>query len=320
MSALGFSFLNVVIRKSAQPGESDTAMFFTTLFSVAALSPAAALVVAAGDTPGWSTAGVLWFVAAGVLASFLGRAALFAGIGYVGSSRAAAVKNTAPIVTVVVAIVFLGERLSALGTVGVGLTFLGLLLLCLEAFQRHRADRKNGEDEGVVDEDPPSECLEEDDAGERAGRLSVTSYVMSGTLSSVLAAAFFGLGQAARKVGIDHMPNALLGATIASWTALIVYLVVSAARGRLGGLLEGCFGKINRYLLLAGLAVTVGQLGFFVAITYASVSYVSTVAASETLLTVFLAAIFIGRSEAITRRVVLAAVAVFAGAAIIALS
>ena len=143
---------------------------------------------------------------------------------------------------------------------------------------------------------------------------------MLGTLLSVFAAAFFGLGQAARKVGIDHMPDALLGATIAAWTALIIYLVVSAARGRLGGMFRSSFGKFHPYLLLAGFAVTVGQLSFFVAITYASVSYVSTVAASETLLTIFLAVIFVGRSEAITRRVVVAAVAVFAGATIIALS
>lgn len=142
---------------------------------------------------------------------------------------------------------------------------------------------------------------------------------MLGTLLSVFAAAFFGLGQAARKVGIDHMPSALIGATIAAWTALVIYLVVSAARGRLGGMLRSSFGKFSPYLLLAGFAVTVGQLSFFVAITYASVSYVSTIAASETLLTIFLAVIFVGRSEAITRRVVVAAVAVFAGATIIAL-
>lgn len=283
-------------------------MLFTTFFSVMILSPAAAILVITGNTPNWNTAGILWFVVAGILASLLGRATLFAGIGYVGSSRAAAVKNTAPIVTVVVAIVFLGERLSVLGTVGVGLTFLGLFMLCLEAFQRHRADREQGEGEGAVEDGLPSECLEGSDA------------VMLGTLLSVFAAAFFGLGQAARKVGIDHMPNALLGATIAAWTALIIYLAVSAARGRLGGMLRSSFGKFHPYHLLAGFAVTVGQLSFFVAITYASVSYVSTVAASETLLTIFLAIIFVGRSEAITRRVVVAAVAVFAGATIIALS
>lgn len=312
--------MNVFIRKSAQPGDSDNGMFFTTFFSVMILSPAAAILVIAGNTPDWNTVGVLWFVVAGILASLLGRATLFAGIGYVGSSRAAAVKNTAPIVTVGVAIVFLGERLSLLGAVGVGLTFLGLFMLCLEAFQRHRADREQGEGEGAVEDGFPSEYLEGSDTVEYPGRYSVPSTVMLGTLLSVFAAAFFGLGQAARKVGIDHMPNALLGATIAAWTALIIYLVVSAAQGRLGGMLRSSFGKFHPYLLLAGFAVTVGQLSFFVAITYASVSYVSTIAASETLLTIFLAVIFVGRSEAITRRVVVAAVAVFAGATIIALS
>jgi hypothetical protein len=46
-------------------------MLFTTFFSVVILSPAAAILVIAGNTPSLNAAGILWFVVAGILASLL---------------------------------------------------------------------------------------------------------------------------------------------------------------------------------------------------------------------------------------------------------
>ncbi len=80
------------------------------------------------------------------------------------------------------------------------------------------------------------------------------------------------------------------------------------------------FINFRPYFWLAGLTTTIGQLGFFTAIMFAPVAHVSVIAASETLLTIFLAAVFIGRTENISRRIVVAAFFVFAGAAVIALS
>ncbi len=65
--------MNVFIRQSAQPGDSDNGMFFT-FFSVMVLSLAAAILVIAGNTPSWNTACVLWFVVAGILTSLVGAA------------------------------------------------------------------------------------------------------------------------------------------------------------------------------------------------------------------------------------------------------
>lgn len=116
------------------------------------------------------------------------------------------------------------------------------------------------------------------------------------------------------------MPNALLGATVGSWVALAFLLTTPVIRGDLSEKLRVSFATFRPYFWLAGIGTIVGQLGFFLAITFAPVSHVSVIAASETLLTILLAAIFLRNSENVTSRITAAAVAVFTGAALVALS
>ena len=67
------------------------------------------------------------------------------------------------------------------------------------------------------------------------------------------------------------------------------------------------FATFHPYFWLAGLTTTIGQLGFFTAIMFASVAHVSVTAASDTLLTIFLVAVHIGRAENISRQIMVAA-------------
>ncbi len=248
---------------------------------------------------------------------------LFTSIGLVGSSRAAAIKNTAPMFTVAVAVFLLAERLSLTAASGIGLACLGLFLLVYEAFHnpysnRERRDREK-ETAGAMLE---PETLVEDASKPtpKPSGPSGVSTVIIGTLIAVLAAIFFGLGQGIRKVGLEYMPDVFIGAAIASWTALVSYLMVSVVRGRAGMVFRASFINFRPHFWLAGLTTTIGQLGFFTAIMFIPVAHVSVIAASETLLTIFLAAVFIGKTENISRQIMVAASFVFAGAAIIALS
>ncbi len=293
-------------------------MLITTIANVVILSSSVVVLGLAGRLSEWNTTGFLWFVGSGLLTSFLGRNMLFTSIGRIGSSRAAAIKNTAPIFTVAVAVFFLAERLSPAAASGVGLACLGLFLLVYEAFRdpgtnQEQTDGKEGTAQSMLE----AETLLED--GELASKPSNSSVLVVGALIAVLSAIFFGLGQAIRKVGIEYMPDAFVGAAIASWAALISYLVISFLRGRAGTVLKASFAGLRPQFWLAGVTTTVGQLGFFIAIMYAPVAHVSVIAASETLLTIFLAAVIIGHAENISRQIMIAAFLVFAGAAIVAL-
>jgi drug/metabolite transporter (DMT)-like permease len=235
LSAVGFSFTNVLIRKGGRPGDVDNGTLITTVSNVVVLS---AIVTVLGFIRNnylstWSTTGFLWFAVAGFFTTFLGRNTLFSSIRHGGSSRAAAIKNTAPVFTVVIAVIFLGEYPTALAAIGTGFAFLGLFLLVYEAFQERRTTRDQNNKE-VAEKTLGSEELTEGSPSEHKPTASTdTSTVMIGVLFAVLAAIFFGSGQAVRKVGIEYMPNAFFGAMIASWAALISYLATLATQGRL---------------------------------------------------------------------------------------
>jgi uncharacterized membrane protein len=159
-----------------------------------------------------------------------------------------------------------------------------------------------------------SEALAEGGAPQNT---SAAPVAMIGTLLAVCAAVFFGTGQTLRAVGIEYMPNAFLGAMIGSWTALFSYLAMQVAKGNLQAVSKSSFGSFRLYLWLAGIGTSIGQIGFFIAVTFAPVSQVVVITASETLLTLVLAAIFVRQFETVSRRVVVAASAVFIGAVIV---
>src|SRR5438132_32659 len=69
------------------------------------------------------------FVAAGAIAPGLARLALFTGIDRVGVARTSSLGATAPLIAVVLAIVFLGERPSWLLLVGAAVIVVGGMLL-----------------------------------------------------------------------------------------------------------------------------------------------------------------------------------------------
>ncbi len=297
-------------------------MLITTLFNAVVFTGIVAILAFTGSLPAWNTAGVLWFIAAGVMTTFLARNTLFAGIRRIGPSRAASIRNTRPVVSVTIALLFLGERLSSLAIVGTGMTFLGLFLLVYEAFTQRGTNLKRQETEDDAAETAlESEMLVEGGpAPSSSATPPATSVAMIGTLLAIFSAIFSGSGQAIRKVGLEYMPNASLGAMIGTYTALLSYIVMSAAQGNLRAVFQTSFAAFRPYFWLAGLGSTVGQLSFFIAITLAPVSHVVVITASETILTIILTAIFARKSEILTRWIMVAAFAVFAGAVLISLS
>jgi uncharacterized membrane protein len=141
-----------------------------------------------------------------------------------------------------------------------------------------------------------------------------------GIVLALLSTLVLATGHALRKVGMDLMPDALLAATIGSWTAFGAFLGAAAARRRVRSGFGSVFVRARRPFWVAGLMSCIGQLAMFAALDVAPVSVVSVVGGSEAILTVLFAAVVLGRGELITRWVVLPAILVFLGSAIIALA
>ncbi len=323
ISAIGFALTYVLIRKGVRADDPDNGLMMTMLLNVALLVVASVGLWVSVPLPELHLEAVAWFIVAGLLGPLVGRNALFGGIRRIGSSRAAAIKNNAPVVTVVIAVVLLGERLSPPALLGALLVIAGLLLLAYEAFTKGAPRPQPQHDE------PVSWALESETALEEpAPRASATigsprpqlrSPALVGIGLGIVAAVAFGLSQVARKVGLDLTPNAVLGAAIGTSAGLASYVAVTLVQGRLHRIVIANFRTFRPLLWLAGVTSSVGILSFYVAVTFAPVSHVSVVAASETILTLIFGAVLVRRLEAITRQVAIPALAVFGGTALIAL-
>ncbi len=326
LGALAFSFMNVFIRNGVRPDDRDDGVLTTMLVNAAMLSSLLAWVVLTAGIGQFSAEAFVWFVVAGLSSTFLGRQTLFGGIRLIGAARAAAIKNATPLVTLIIALTFLGERLTLLAGGGIAMIMVGLFALIAESVQGSRDPSGDDPVETGVQAGTLAEAGLWEWTRDLADRTMATiaepsrRRVLLGVGLGILAALFFGSGHAFRKVGMDLLPDALLGATIGTWTATISYLLVAAVRRRTVAVLRSAITLARPYVWAAGIAGTVGQLSFFAALAFAPVSYVSVVAGSETVITVVLAALLAGRIEAITHRVVLPAGLVFAGTALIALA
>ncbi len=325
--ALGFSFMNVFIRNGVRADDRDNGVLTTMLINVAFFVLLGGALLATGNGPTFSAEGVAWFVTSGVAATFLGRLTLFGGIRHIGAARAVAIKSGTPLVTVILALTFLDERLSLIDGAGVLLILIGLFALIVESLQNAPQALDGNADPDPIETAFESEAMAEAGLWDRtrgfAGRAvaAITEpsrrRIVLGVTLGLLAALFFGSGHVFRKLGMDLMPNAVIGSMIGSTTALVTYLAMETARGEVVPVIRSAVTSVRPWFWAAGVAGTIGQLSFFAALAFAPVSHVSVVAGSETVLTVILAALLAGRLEAITRRVVLPAMLVFAGTALI---
>jgi drug/metabolite transporter (DMT)-like permease len=330
LGAAAFSVMNVAIRKGVREGDGDNGVLTTVVINVVAFTVLVAVLVGINGVASWSWVGFWAFVAAGLSSTFLGRTMLFSGIRRIGAARASAIKNATPLVTLAIALTILGERLTPLAAGGILLVLLGIALIVRESIHRApRLDIATSFQEDPVDLAIESEALAGGGTVEtlRGFADRTVTYVAGGMRRQALigvalaglAAVSFGTGHALRRVGMDILPDAVLGAMIGSWAALIAYGAAAVLRGQASAIRSTLTAR-RPYFWVAGLGGTVGQICFFAALLFAPVSHVSVVASSETVLTIFFSGLVAQRVEQVTRRLVLPATLVFGGAVIIALA
>jgi uncharacterized membrane protein len=217
-----------------------------------------------------------FFLAGAVGASF-GKVFYYKGIDKVGASRATSIKNGSPLLTAVLAVVFLGEDINAFIIAGVCLIVLGIASL-----SGGQASAQRGETH------------------------------LKNLLFPLIAAFCFGINPIFKKVGVDAASVPILGALITQVTALLFMLVFARVialrpqwkRVPLTGL---CVFS------LSGIAEAVGSLFTFIALIYGPASMLSPIWRISPLVTFALAHFTLRGIEVVTVRDGLAATLIVAG-------
>ena len=209
----------------------------------------------------------LWaFVGAGAVGASIGKIFYYKGIDKVGASKATSVKNSSPILTTILAMVLLDEKLTLPVAVGVLLIVFGVLVLT-------EVDSKDKE---------------------RPSRIGYFFYPL-------MAALCFGINPVFKKIGMTVSSFPVLGAFITQFTGLLMMLTAGRLlkikprweRVPIGSLL---------FFALAGVTEALGSLLTFYALIYAPAVLVSPIWRISPLVTFVLARFTLRGIEVVTLR------------------
>jgi drug/metabolite transporter, DME family len=220
-----------------------------------------------------TAAGVVLFILAGLIGTVAGRLLRFVSIEKVGASIAAALNNLHPFFASALAILLLGERITAPILAGTVIIVVGTILLS-EGGRR---------------------------IGFRWWQLTLP----------VLAAACFGVVAIVRKLGLSEM-GAVPGSAINVTTALVAFTLLLAAFRR-GGDVLACRGRSLGWFIAAGLAENTGVFLNVLALSVGSVSVVAPLLGTAPIFVLLLSLVFMRELETLSSRVVLGTVLIVLG-------
>ncbi len=239
-----------------------------------------ALVVASGELfrPDISSEAIWAFVAAGSLGASFGKIFYYQGIDKVGASKSTSVKNSSPLLTVFLAVMFLKEELTFPIAVGVALIIIGILALT-------RIEIKGGQ---------------------RPNRFAYFLYPL-------LAAICFGINPVFKKIGVNAAALPVLGAAITQVAALIVMLTAGRYL-KIRPQWQRVPAKSLLYFSLSGVTEALGSLFTFYALLYGPIVLVSPLWRVSPLVTFVLARFTLRGIEVVTLRDGVAASFIVGGA------
>ena len=288
LTALCWALYNLFIRKGGDSVDPGAGYLLTLLLNVFFNLVFAGLSTHSAAAPGlW---GILFFVLAGMTTSLLGRSLYFQGVFTVGPSRTSAWKNAAPVYTLILAALFLHERITALAVGGVAVTLLGMFGLA----------REQGKSEAHL--------VTGLDASSRLARFGLLFAFGSGVA--------FAVGFLLRKAGLNQWPDATWASAIGAASALVSWLPFAVAKGEVRRLLSAR-GPGLRFWILAGLFSSIAQLASFLALRLLPTTIAQVISGLEPVFTIALSLLILGARERINRRLLTAVSVVCVGVALV---
>lgn len=273
MTAVCFGLNPVVLRLGfARQGTSEVALVIGLAITVPIYVLIAPLLggFAFGEVTGPALVG---FILGGLFGTGIGRRWMYIAIERIGASPATAIKNSAPVVTTFLAVLFLGEQVTLLQWGAIASIVSGITLVTW----------KRG-----------------------AG---VRQLFDVGVLAAVGSALSYGVRPLFLKFGLDEVDVPLTAALIGAVSALIYASLFT----RLGRMRTGLRGRSIRYFAGAGILQAFGFLALTFGLSTEDVSIVYPVTSTAPLFTLAFTALLLRGVEQLTWRIALGATAVVAG-------
>ncbi len=224
---------------------------------------------------------VLYFTVAGIMGPLIARFLLYTGIERVGASVATPVHNSKILFSAIAAVLILGERFTVPMGLGAGLILIGVIAIS--------SDKSGGQK---------------------------TKWSRWGIIFPIMAGACRGVSHVFRKMGLNIVPDCIVGVTVQNVTALAFFPLLYMAQRQ-----KVVFNDKRAWFIfsLAGLSATIGQLFLFYALNLGQVVIVAPLTSLGPLFVLLLIRIFLKELERVTWKIVSGALLIIGGAAVLTL-
>ena len=209
---------------------------------------------------------VLVFVATGVVGAYMGRTLFVKSVDQMGASRAQSLNNSSPLITVLLAAVALGERLSFA-------VLLGVMFIISGVFFVTHGDAAPGENR-------PSQRI---------------------TLAAALATICYGVVPVLKKIGTDHGGPPVLGALVMHATGLVLLMTLGNLL-KIERKWQRIPGKSLASFVSAGFLYAIGSIFTLKALVHAPASVVAPIWSAQPIVSFFLAKTTLKGIEEVTFR------------------
>ncbi|WP_168215990.1 EamA family transporter [Halorussus marinus] len=280
-AAIAVAVQSVSVRVGTDDGRATDALVVVLATNILLVVPAAAVV----HYPTYSLTlrAIAAFVAAGAVGTLLGRIFYYTSIERIGASRSEPLKASQPLHATAIAVVVLGERVTAGHVAGILLIVAGVAAI---SWETSRGDGADGDSSALA-------------------------------LALPLAAAFlFGIEPTLAKVGFAEGTPILVGLAIKTVAATAGFLAYLRARNDLPSL--GALADSNaKWYAVAGLANTGFLCLYYLALSVAPVSVVVPIIQTSPLIVMVLSVAFLSRLERVTWKLLAGACIVVGGAVVL---
>lgn len=218
---------------------------------------------------------LIGFILGGLFGGGIGRRWMFIAIDKLGASPATAIKNSAPVITTILAVLFFGEQVTIFHWLAIVGIVMGITLVTW---------KKGG---------------------------GIKQLAGVGVLAAVGSAVSYGVRPLFLKFGLDAADIPLTGALIGALAALVFAMALT----RVGDIREGLTERTTLLFVFSGVLQAIGFLALTIGLSSGDISVVYPVTSSAPLFTLGFTALLLRGTERLTSRIVAGVVLVVVGVA-----
>ena len=295
LSAAAFALNNAAARRGVLSGSVLQAMAISVPFGVPFFFAGVLVFGSLDDLAAFSGREIAWLAAAGVLHFILGRYANYRGAKAIGAVLMGPIQDLNILVSLVLAVIFLGEQITPLMAIGIALVVFGPTLVFESKAKR--------------------------EARPKAASTFKPAYA-EGFLFAGLSGLAYGASPILVRIGLEGAPDIGRGVAAGLISYIAATLIVGGFLLMPGGLahVRAMRRQEALWFTLAGLFVGIAQMTRYMALTVAPVTVVAPIMRLSSIFRIYFSWLLNRQHEEFSSSIILATIVSLIGAVILGLS